>query len=157
MPSAKLKRIDIVPGGMDGLADKFKDQGIVIVGVTDRGLTYPDGTNVEEAALWNINGTGKIPKRDWVTGFIRKHGRKYTKMSEKLIGRVVSGRLSRVAALSEIGRSAQPDMKNLIEAWDTPPNAPMTVRKKGFNDPLIHTRRLLKAIRWRIYDRRRDN
>ena len=157
MPSAKLKRENVAPGGMAGLAERFKDAGSVIVGVVDRGAKYPDGTGVEEAALWNINGTGKIPKRDWISGFLAKHGRKYTKMSESLIKRVIPGRLARVSALSQIGRSAEGDMKNLIEAWDAPPNAPLTIAKKGFNDPLIHTRRLLKQIRWRIYDRSRDN
>jgi hypothetical protein len=154
MPSAKVKRTFVIPGGLASLFERAVGQpGLVDVGILNQGATYPDGTNVEQAALYNINGTAKIPKRDWINGFTAKFGKKYINLSTRMYQRVLIGKIARASALSVIGRDGETDMKNLVEGWAEPPNAPLTIRKKGFNDPLIHTRRLLKEIRWRIHDR----
>lgn len=37
-------------------------------------------------------------------------------------------------------------VKNLMQHWNSPPNAPSTIAQKGFNDPLIETGQLIDAV-----------
>lgn len=38
------------------------------------------------------------------------------------------------------------DIQKSIIDWSDPPNAPSTIRKKGYNNPLEHTRTMLRAV-----------
>lgn len=40
--------------------------------------------------------------------------------------------------------------KLTILEFDTPPNAPLTIKNKGFDDPLIHTGKLVRSIEGQI-------
>ena len=41
-------------------------------------------------------------------------------------------------------------LQEAILEWDNPKNAPMTVQKKGFNDPLIETGTVYDQVRSRV-------
>lgn len=41
-------------------------------------------------------------------------------------------------------------VKNLMQYWNSPPNASSTVAQKGFNDPLIETGQLIDAVTAKI-------
>ena len=53
-------------------------------------------------------------------------------------------------ALARSGIVAAEAVRQSITDFDDPPNAPSTVAKKGFDDPLIHFRKLRGGIDWRI-------
>lgn len=38
-------------------------------------------------------------------------------------------------------------LKNVMQTWNSPPNASSTVAQKGFNDPLIETGQLIDAVK----------
>jgi hypothetical protein len=54
------------------------------------------------------------------------------------------------AALTAAGQLATMRIKSIIKAWDAPPNAPSTVRAKGFNDPLIETQYMLRHVTYKV-------
>jgi hypothetical protein len=150
MTHARFKRVNVSPGGLDGLIDSLSDgPKSVLVGVIDQTAKYATGTGIEEAALRNINGTVKIPARNWIEGFLQSHGKKYTSLLKKMARSIISKKVTSTSALAEIGRKAQSDMRKLIVDWSEPPNAPTTVKRKGFNDPLVHTKVLQKEIKWK--------
>lgn len=45
--------------------------------------------------------------------------------------------------------------KKIIIEFDTPGNAPLTIAKKGFNDPLIETKEFLKAVEVQFNDNKK--
>lgn len=50
------------------------------------------------------------------------------------------------AALELVGETIEGDVKQAIESWQTPPNAPLTIAWKGENAPLKKTGTLAGAI-----------
>lgn len=49
-----------------------------------------------------------------------------------------------------VGQQAVKDMRYTIEWWQIPPNAPSTIRNKGFNNPLIDTRTMIDSVRMEV-------
>ena len=114
--------------------------------------TYPEGKKVAEVAVVQEFGTDKIPPRpfirntihtkreDWVASF-RDDIRLNLKNGNGLDLSKPMGRLAmRIVA----------DIQDTIIETSTPPNAPSTIKKKGFNNPLQHTNTMLDAVNWRL-------
>jgi hypothetical protein len=55
------------------------------------------------------------------------------------------------AAAGFIGNVARDDIKKTIKDMKEPGNAPSTIAKKGFDDPLIETRKLWASIKWKYH------
>ena len=51
---------------------------------------------------------------------------------------------------NEIGRLGRTIIQDTIINWDTPPNAPSTVKRKGFDNPLLETELLQKSVEYDI-------
>lgn len=49
-------------------------------------------------------------------------------------------------ALNEVGKMVSEQLKEKIVSFDTPPNAALTVKLKGFNDPLIDSGQMRDSI-----------
>jgi hypothetical protein len=43
-----------------------------------------------------------------------------------------------------------PRLKKIIDRWAIPPNAPATVKEKGFNDPLINTGKMRDSVKAKV-------
>lgn len=77
---------------------------------------------------------------------------------EKLVGETVRNSLTRIVLgdsdwkeeLERIGQGAEKILKKEIEDWTTPPNRPLTIKLKGFNDPLIDTGQMLDQVTYRV-------
>jgi hypothetical protein len=104
---------------------------------------------VPSVAHWNHFGTATIPKRPFLNAFMDKYRKQYRKSMSALVKNILRGRLGPDKAERNIGIRAVRDMKKIVEGWKYPPNAPATIARKGFNDPLIHTRHLLRNIKWK--------
>jgi hypothetical protein len=50
--------------------------------------------------------------------------------------------------LEQLGEQMAEDLVDSLTELTSPPNAPTTVAKKGFDDPLIETGQLRNAIDW---------
>jgi hypothetical protein len=53
-------------------------------------------------------------------------------------------------ALGEIGMRIQQDLQTSIEEYTIPPNAPSTIARKGFNDPLVETAHMLQTANFQV-------
>ena len=87
------------------------------------------GRLVADVALTQERGTRRIPARRFISGAANLYGQ---------------GQVS--GSPDEVGEEAVRIMQDLIEVWTTPPNAPITIEKKGFDNPLIHTRRMKNSV-----------
>ena len=98
-------------------------------------------------ARWNEYGTEKIPPRPFI-----KHAADY--ISKEFIDRLIKAAMEGNAAemdiqQNNIGRQMVGNIRAAILASNYPPNAPSTVKKKGFNFPLIETGEMYMNIKYK--------
>lgn len=100
-------------------------------------------------ALANEFGTSKIPSRPWFRNTIDANRAKYVKMM-RAAGLRVGKNLSPADALIPVANEMRNDLIKAIQGWKSPPNAPRTVAKKGFNAPLVMTGQMQRVLTWLI-------
>lgn len=59
------------------------------------------------------------------------------------------------SAYSAVGKHLHDSLQEEIIAWNTPANAPLTIKLKGFDDPLIHTGTMLESVEYKVVQRRK--
>lgn len=110
------------------------------------------------ASLLAINefGTrdGHVPERPAVQTTFYREEDKYAGLMGQAITDALAGTRSLDTSMRRIGEVVAADIKKTI-AWMVPPdNAPNTIRKKGFNHPLVETATMSRAITYQV---RRQN
>lgn len=113
------------------------------------------GFFLDEVALYaaaNEFGTDKIPSRPFIRQTVDKNQAKYLRMMERAGLRIGPG-LSPADALIPIANELRNDLITAIQTWQSPPNAPATVDKKGYDAPLTETGQMQRAITWRVAPR----
>lgn len=128
------------------------------VGVND---VQNDGKSLHDIALYNEFGTENIPPRPafrlgteaamktrkpQIQAFLKNVFRSGMQKNKKLNSKFMLGREQ--ILLTGIGQSAVKEIKDIIKAGSTLPNAPATVRKKGFDHPLYETGVLLENVNY---------
>lgn len=111
---------------------------------------YPNGQKVAEVAYWNefghVNKDGTItPPRPFFRNSVLENKKNWAVIFNK-----VTKRNGVKVALKKLGMQMQKDIKETIIKFDNPPNAPYTIKKKGFNDPLIDTKKMLNSVSWKV-------
>lgn len=109
------------------------------------GEKYPDGTPVAAVAAHNEFGGGKTPPRPFMSTCMRNRRNVWRKVVQNNLAKEVDARKT-LAALCE---QMVLDISDYIRIWTSPPNAPATIKKKGFNDPLVDTGRMMRSVDWR--------
>lgn len=122
-----------------------KDFGVTAGVHADAG-SYPDGTAVSDVAVYNEFGTRDIKPRPFVRSTMDEKEPEYGRLIEKLMGDYVDGRINLQEIKQKFGRKMVDDIQKKILNWRSPKNEPSTIASKGFNDPLVNTRRLYDAI-----------
>lgn len=121
--------------------------GTVRIGILET-QTYPakDGkadVSVAHVAYWNEYGTATIPSRPFFRNTIAEKQDEWAESSANIL-KSVDGDVKQALAL--IGEGVKGDIVETIQNFREPENAPSTVKKKGFNKPLIDTGDLWRAI-----------
>jgi hypothetical protein len=125
------------------------------------------GESVElgKIAIWNEYGTKNIPPRpafrmglEAAMNTRKPNIQAFLKnLSNIILTGQVKARQSELdqrlkVLLTGIGQSAVKETKDIIKAGSTTPNAPSTVRRKGFNHPLYHKGLLLENVAYEVID-----
>lgn len=116
--------------------------------VTDYSLT------LGEVAVWNEYGTPTVPSRPAFT-VTATSPEVHAKMSAA--ARETSfaqGEDIAVKVLEAAGNVALAELQTMLATWSEPPNAPFTIAKKGFDDPLEDTEQLHNELVARVEVRR---
>lgn len=127
--------------------------GVVRVGILGT-QKYPakDGkgdVSVAQAAYWNEYGTATIPARPFFRNTIAEKQDEWADNAASILQHT-GGDVSK--ALAFIGEDVKGDIVETIQNFMEPENAPSTVKKKGFNKPLIDTDGLWKAIQSEVVE-----
>lgn len=111
--------------------------------------TYENGATVAQVAAWNEYGTEDIPSRPFMRQSFDENRKNLEQILEEGFGDLLDGKILPSSVLNKAGKELKTKMKKKIVDFKTPPNAPSTIRKKGFDNPLIHTKKLLRSIEFK--------
>lgn len=104
--------------------------------------TYPNGISVAQVAFWNEFGTKRAPARPFFRTTIAA---KQKTWADKLGQAMIYYKSDSRKALAALGQDVADDITVAIQRWSTPANAAATIKRKGFNKPLVHTRVMVDA------------
>ena len=127
--------------------------GTVRVGILET-PTYPakggkGDVSVAQVAYWNEYGTATIPARPFFRNTIAEKQDEWADNAASILQHT-DGDVGMALAL--IGESVKGDIVETIQNFNEPENAPSTVKKKGFNKPLIDTGDLWRAIQSEVVE-----
>lgn len=123
----------------------------------------PDNDNMYVATIARIQQEGRpkskglnfIPPRRFfyeniarVSSNLDTHGVRLEYLIRNAVASTMHGQTD-AAAFEKIGKHLQTTLKDEIIAFNTPPNAPYTIKLKGKDDPLIDTGFMLKSVEYR--------
>lgn len=113
-----------------------KNKG-VFVGYTQH--YHYDETGASAALVAATNEYGRPekgqPPRPFIRSTVRKRSRQWKDLAASVFNRTEDWN----KILDEVGVTIADDISETIAKWKEPPNAPSTIKKKGFNDPLVDT------------------
>lgn len=90
--------------------------------------------SVAQVMFWNEYGTKTAPARPVFRTTIQKESPEW---GDKLGKAIVAMNYDGEKALRLLGQSMRDDLENGIAQWEAPGNAPLTVKIKGFDKPLV--------------------
>ena len=123
--------------------------GSLKVGILE-GAKYPNGTSVAQVAFWNEFGTKRAPPRPFFRTAIAKKSASWGTILAKGMAYY---KMDSAKALAALGTQMQSDIRESLVNWTTPPNAPSTIARKGFNKPLIDTGVMQRKIDYKVMGR----
>lgn len=128
------------------LFKKIKKQSVHLeVGIW--GDKYENGETVATIAARNEFGNPpKQPPRPFFRNAISRNKRKWREFVQDRL--VID--LDAKKTLGFLGEIISDDIRDSIWGFTTPPNAPATIRKKGFNKPLIETGKMVSNVRMKV-------
>ncbi|OAM35521.1 hypothetical protein A7Q01_00210 [Eikenella sp. NML96-A-049] len=122
----------------------------VRVGIVEQAIyDGSDGESVAQVAFWNEYGTATIPPRPFFRNTIAEHKDEWPKQAAALMK--TNGSDVR-QTLELMGEGVKGQIKMTIQGFQEPANAASTVKKKGFDKPLIDTGTLWRSIDYEVAD-----
>ena len=107
-----------------------KDDGEIVSFIKKKSVTIP-ARHFLERTVSNFDG----PRQEYV---------------ERKLDDLIDGTASAMSILNGIGELAVKQMRQEIARFKTPKNAPLTIRNKGKDDPLVDTGKLGDSIAYKI-------
>ena len=107
-----------------------------------------DVDNVEKAYL-NEFGVGNRPTRSFLRATHDEKKNAWHRASVEAVRDVIRGLSSSERVLDRVGSLAAGDIKEAVVDFSNPPNALMTVRLKGKDDPLVDSGEMRDSIKHR--------
>jgi hypothetical protein len=122
------------------LSREIGSGGVVNVGFLE-GASYPAGSEnaglpVAQVAFWNEFGTVNAPTRPFFRGMIAQNSPEW---GEQLGANIKLAGYNSQRALELQGTVMKDQLVKSIVDTTSPPNAPSTIARKGFDKPLIDT------------------
>ena len=140
--------------GMESLEKKLseiKKRQIAVGFPKGKCQAYPDGTSVIDVATQHVFGIG-VPERNFME-MAEKGIRKKTKPILRAIYK--SDNQTEVGSLQNMaGQVAADEIKRAIVELTFPPNSPITIAKKGSDNPLIDTTHMLHTVTYVVRKRK---
>lgn len=122
----------------------------VQVGFFD-GKLHPSGDmTIAEVAAVQEYGTREVPARPFMTTTVMRDQEFLVYLENGLSSIYWGVTPNAKRGLRGAGQVLAESMKASVETWSNPANSLSTVRRKGFNDPLVETGTMKENISWRL-------
>jgi hypothetical protein len=130
------------------IAKKLKGGGTVRVGFLE-GSTYPDGTPTALVAAVQEYGSPAqgIPPRPFFRNMIKANAADWPRRVENTLK---AADYDTAVALGRMGEGIARALRESIIRTNSPPLAPETVRRKGFEKPLVDTGHMLASVDYEV-------
>lgn len=131
------------------------------------GVLYPEDNGflpVAQVAKWNeeghangglFDGTRTPPRPFLRTTFIYGMELFLNDHAKFFARNVAEGLQTWEDVADKIGKNAKDILQDVIDVKNAPPNSPMTILMKGFNNPLIESGYMRDTISWQIKGKRK--
>lgn len=129
------------PGGTRYITDAVINKRTLQVGTRFVGADFVGETEVTKAHKITI------PPRPFFRTMIAENSPQW---GETLGKQLVATNYNVNRSLRLMGTEMKGQLQDSIRNWSTPSNAPSTIRKKGFNDPLIDSGEMLNAVDFEV-------
>ena len=103
--------------------------------------------SVAAVATANEYGGKHRPPRPFMRYTAKSRARKWRNIVRDLLPQYADD-IKKV--LEHLGPIASDDMADVIRIWTSPPNSPSTIKRKGFNDPLVDSGQMMNSVRWEV-------
>lgn len=103
-----------------------------------------------EYGFFNVRFQTFVPPRPFIRQAFERFGREWARLNENLYGEILDGAIEIDEALEILGDQMAADIRLSGELLMRPPNAPFTIAKKGFDNPLIETGELLGSVTFEV-------
>jgi len=129
---------------LKSLAEKLKKAKVVRVGFLED-ATYPDGTKVALVAATQNFGAPKrkIPPRPFFSNMVEERQKEWPKA---LATNLKNNGYDAAKALDLVGFGIEGQLRQSIQQTNEPPLKAATVKRKGFNKPLIDTSHMINSV-----------
>lgn len=108
--------------------------------------TASGSQTIGDVAFWNEYGTATAPERSFLRSTMDEQRVMIDQAALLAASMISMDRATPETALGIVGARLRQLVQAKIVLLKTPPNAPSTIAKKGFDDPLVHTMALHDAI-----------
>ena len=142
------KRVD--PAIKKLLAVHVPPKSSVVAGLPVNSAPYPTGEDLVIVGLTNEFGSGNIPERSFLRWTMNQHREEYYKAGMSVGKKILKGEMTVEKAFGLIGLKMEGDIVRRISTIQDPPNAPLTIARKGSSKPLIDTGHLKQSIRYQV-------
>lgn len=117
----------------------------------DAGIHNRDYTVADVGAINENGGTNSlgitVPPRPWMSDVAFSQQSSVASVMRDVAYEVVGGESDAKSGLQQIADDYAQRLVDSVVRWTSPPNAPATIEKKGFDDPLIETGRLRDSLK----------
>lgn len=125
------------------------------VGFIDGSIAYEDGINVPTVAYMQEYGVTSNKKgKDWFIPprpFMSYSSRLFqTSFSNMMADGLKQTKFDSKKVINAASQVLKERIQLSIVEWSAPPNAAYTVQRKGFNDPLIETHKMLNSVDYKV-------
>lgn len=120
---------------------------------------YPSGESVASVMrLQEFGGSiqeqyfvAVIPARPFMRLASSNFSDKRLEIEKRVFGRYVSGKINPEQALAQIGQAMESEIVYSIKNGAWTPNAPYTIKKKGFDKPLIDSGHAWQSVSSKVF------
>jgi hypothetical protein len=111
---------------------------------------YDTGASVLEVAIWNNYGTRRIPARPFFDNASIRMQRGFRRLAHDSFKQYGRGEKTAHQVFNEWGVWGKNMVQDEISSTYNPPNAPMTVLRKGSAHPLIDTGHMIQSVTYAV-------
>lgn len=148
MASLSFKGGDALMARLKEIADKAGDGGTLRAGFLEN-ATYPDGTPVALVAA--VNEFGRPEQNQPPRSFFRTMIAEKQKGWPRALGALAKSNDYDIdKTLGQMGEGIKGQLQESIRQLDSPPLAPVTVARKGFDKPLVDTGHMMNSVDYEV-------